>query len=124
MQRAPVNGAASTQGHALLVGEARKMSAHEAACAAAGVTFVPIVMETLGGMSAWTCKPRPPPGATFGSKHFPVCPAPVSTMLYFSMEGKRRSMAMSVTSLRPLSGWNLLTFLSLPLPFLCVLCIF
>ena len=54
MQRATVNGAASTEGHALLVEEARKMSAHEAACAAAGVTFVPIVMETLGGMSALT----------------------------------------------------------------------
>ena len=74
MQRATVNGAASTQGHALLVGEARKMSAHEAACAAAGVTFVPIVMGTLGGMSAFnsghSCKSRPPPGATFRSKHF------------------------------------------------------
>ena len=54
IQRATVNGAASTQGHALLVGEARKMSAHEAACAAAGVIFVPIVMEILGGMSALT----------------------------------------------------------------------
>ena len=53
MQRATVNGAASTQGHALLVGEARKMLAHDA-CAAAGITFVPIVMETLGGMSALT----------------------------------------------------------------------
>ena len=54
MQQAMVNGAASTQGDALLVGEASKMSAHEAACAASGVTFVPIVMETLGGMSALT----------------------------------------------------------------------
>ena len=54
MQRATVNGAAFTQGYALLVGEARKTSAHEATCAAAGITFVPIVMETLGGMSALT----------------------------------------------------------------------
>ena len=41
-----VNRAASTQDYALLVGEARKLSSYEAACAAAGVTFVPIVMET------------------------------------------------------------------------------
>ena len=54
MQRATVNGAASTQGHALLVREARKMSVHEAACAAAGVTLVPIMVDTLGGRSALT----------------------------------------------------------------------
>ena len=52
MQPATINGAASTQGHALLVGEARKLSTHEAACTAVGVSFVPIVMESFGGMSA------------------------------------------------------------------------
>jgi len=54
MQQATINGAAVTQGHALLVGEARKISAHEAACSAAGISFVPLVMESIGGMSAST----------------------------------------------------------------------
>ena len=52
MQPATINGAVSTQGHTLLVGEARKLSTHEAACTAVGVSFVPIVMESLGEMSA------------------------------------------------------------------------
>ena len=51
MQPATINGAASTQGYAFLV-EARKLSNHEAACTAVAVLFVPIVMESLGGMSA------------------------------------------------------------------------
>ena len=111
MLRATVNGAACTQGHALLAGETRKMSVHEFS----------IMMETLGGMSAFSGHSCKPPGAMFGSKHFRFCPAPVSMMLYFSMEGKRRSMATSVTSLCQLSGWSLLTFLSPSHPFLCVL---
>ena len=52
MQPATINGTASTQGHAVLFGEARKLSTHKAACTAVGVSFVPIVMESLGGMSA------------------------------------------------------------------------
>ena len=52
IQPATINGAASTQGHALLVGDARKLSTHEAACTAVGVSFVPIAMESLSGMSA------------------------------------------------------------------------
>ncbi len=33
------------------VGEDRKMAAHSDACRAAGILFVPLVMETLGGWS-------------------------------------------------------------------------
>ena len=47
-----MQGAASTQGHALMVGEARKLAAHGDACQAVGVFFIPLVLETLGGMSA------------------------------------------------------------------------
>ena len=36
----------------LLVGEERKLAAHADACRAVGVSFIPIVVETLGGMSA------------------------------------------------------------------------
>ena len=52
MQQATIQGAAISQGHALLVGEVRKLAAHVDACPAVGVSFIPIVVETLGGMSA------------------------------------------------------------------------
>ena len=37
------------QHHALSVGEERKRAAHSEACHAVGVTFIPMVVETLGG---------------------------------------------------------------------------
>ncbi len=46
-----MTGAASSPGHALQVGEDRKMAAHSDACRAAGILFVPLVVETLGGWS-------------------------------------------------------------------------
>ena len=52
LQQATLQGAASTQGHALLVGEARKFSAHGAQCQSAAITFIPITFEALGGMSS------------------------------------------------------------------------
>lgn len=52
MQPATIQGAAITQGHSLLVGEARKLSAHAGACNEVGVSFIPIVFESLGGLSS------------------------------------------------------------------------
>ena len=51
MQQQTQAGAANTPGHALRVGEERKMVAHADACRSIGVHFVPIVAETLGGWS-------------------------------------------------------------------------
>ena len=39
------------KGHALQVAEDRKRAAHNANCAAAGVVFLPIAVEALGGWS-------------------------------------------------------------------------
>ena len=49
--------AASTPGHALQVGELRKRTLHDASCAAIGVTFVPVLFESLGGSAL--SLPRP-----------------------------------------------------------------
>ena len=49
MQQLTVRGAADTQGHALMVGEERKLAAHAAACSSVGVSFLPVATETLGG---------------------------------------------------------------------------
>ena len=49
LQQLTLKEAAVTQGHALSVGEERKRAAHSEACHAVGVTFIPMVVETLGG---------------------------------------------------------------------------
>ena len=49
LQNLTVEGAAKTQGHALSIGRERKLAAHSQACHSVGVSFVPLVVETLGG---------------------------------------------------------------------------
>jgi hypothetical protein len=54
LQPLTIQGAASSAGHALSVGEQRKMSAHAPACRAVGVSFIPLAFEALGSMSEAT----------------------------------------------------------------------
>ena len=42
LQQLTVQGAATVQGHALLLGEERKLSAHAEACHSVGVSFIPV----------------------------------------------------------------------------------
>ena len=49
LQNRTVAGAASVSGYALSVARERKVAAHSEACQSAGVSFVPMVVETLGG---------------------------------------------------------------------------
>ncbi len=51
MQQLTLSGASTTSGHALRVGEERKMAAHAGACRATGVIFIPLVVKSLGGWS-------------------------------------------------------------------------
>ena len=51
LQQLTLVGATSTPGHALWVGEERKMAAHAEACRAVGVLFVPLVVRSMGGWS-------------------------------------------------------------------------
>ena len=51
LQQLTVNGASINQGHALSVGEERKLAAHAAPCRSVGVTFIPLIVESLGGWS-------------------------------------------------------------------------
>lgn len=51
LQGLTLHQAAFTPGHALNMGVWHKLNAHLADCRAAGVDFVPIVSETLGGMA-------------------------------------------------------------------------
>ena len=56
LQDLTLHEAASTPGHALQVGVQRKLSSHLANCRAAGVEFIPVVAETLGGLAEDTIK--------------------------------------------------------------------
>ena len=49
MQPLTQSGAASEKGYALKLAEERKMAAHNAECRGAGVSFVPLAVESLGG---------------------------------------------------------------------------
>ncbi len=49
LQSLTLSGAASTPGHALSVAAERKRTAHATACHSVGITFIPLVVESLGG---------------------------------------------------------------------------
>ena len=51
LQQLTLQGAASTPGYALAVGEERKRASHAEACRSVGVNFIPLVVESLGGWS-------------------------------------------------------------------------
>ena len=51
LQDATLHEAATTPGHALQVGTQRKLNSHLSACRSAGMDFIPMVTETLGGLS-------------------------------------------------------------------------
>ena len=51
LQQQTLGEAASIPGHALQVGVQRKLTSHLAACRSAGVDFIPIVAEALGGLA-------------------------------------------------------------------------
>ena len=49
LQAALVNQAATTPGHALSTRHREKMSKHGEACRSAGMEFIPMAVETMGG---------------------------------------------------------------------------
>ena len=51
LQQLTLSGASSIAGHALQVAEVRKRAAHAEACCSAGISFIPLAMETIGGLS-------------------------------------------------------------------------
>ena len=51
LQQQTLREAATTPGHALRVGVQRKLASHLSACRSAGVDFIPVVAEVLGGLA-------------------------------------------------------------------------
>ena len=52
LQSQTVAEAALLKGHALNVGENRKLAAHQAECSAEGLSFIPLIVEALGGVES------------------------------------------------------------------------
>ena len=51
LQKLTLQCAVTTQGHALDVGEERKLASYSSACHPAGIFFVPLVVKSFGGWS-------------------------------------------------------------------------
>ena len=81
MQQSTIQSAAVNQGHALLVAEERKLAAHGAFCQAAGISFIPLAFETLGGMSDTTADTITSLGRLIGQR-FGISPSESSRQLF------------------------------------------
>ena len=76
-----LQSAANNQGHALLVAENRKLATHAPACQAAGISFIPLAIESLGGLSDATNETISSIGRLIG-QHFGVPPHEFSRHLF------------------------------------------
>ena len=99
LQPLTLQGAPSSAGHALSVGEHRKMSAHAPTCLAVGVSFLPLA---LGGMSEakTTLLSRIDRilGQRLGDLTFGVNSPPLPVLLCFSLPWEcRHSLAPSIS---------------------------
>ena len=81
MQQSTIQPAADNQGHALLVAETRKFATHGPACQAAGISFTPLAIETLGGLSDATAETISGIGRLIGQR-FGVSPHESSRNLF------------------------------------------
>ena len=75
-----IRSAAENQGHALLIAEERKFAAHGATYQAAGISFIPIAIESLGGLSDTTVDTISSIGCLMGQR-FGISPPESSCQL-------------------------------------------
>ena len=81
MQQSTMQSAADNQGHALLVAENRKLATHAPTCQAAGISFIPLAIESLGLLSDATNETISSIGRRIG-QHFGVPPHESSRHLF------------------------------------------
>ena len=74
--------AATHPGHALDVGVHRKLSSHLSVCRSAGVDFIPVVAETLGGLAKDTISMIRSIGRALGQRSNPSDPATSTQQLF------------------------------------------
>ena len=93
LQNRTVVRAASVSGYALSVARERKVAAHSEACQSVGVSFVPMVVETLGGWDedgSYNHCHRSLAGSTPGNSTIRLYTTPVPAPCRLSFEGKRQ----------------------------------
>ena len=78
LQQLTLLGAPTVQGHALLLGEERRLSVHAEACRSVGVSFIPLVMESVGG---WSDEAADTIGSLMG-QHLGISPAQSTRHLF------------------------------------------
>ena len=82
LQQLTLSEAAVTPGHALQVCVRRKLTANLPACRAAGVGFVPVVVEVLGGWSPEASSTIRRIGDALGRRTNPSCPSQTMKHLF------------------------------------------
>ena len=82
LQRLTLAEAAVTSGHALQVCVRRKLSANLPACRAAGIEFVPVVVEALGGWAPESSSAIKRIGDALGLRVNPTCPSQTTKHLF------------------------------------------
>ena len=82
LQQLTLSEAAVTPGHALQVCVRRKLTANLPACRAAGVGFVPVVVEVLGGWSPEASSTIRRIGDALGQRTNPSCPSQTMKHLF------------------------------------------
>ena len=98
LQNRTVAEAASVSGYALSVARERKVVSHSEACQSAGVSFVPMVVETLGvemKRRPYNHCRRSLAGSTPGNSTIRLYTTPVPAPCRLSMEGKRQHVDQS-----------------------------
>ena len=96
LQQLTIKDAAQTPGHALQVGIQRKLSAHLSACRDAGVDFIPIVAESLGGLAEDTISIVYAIGKAIAQRTDPESSSTIVSQLYPSLYGEV-TLASSLT---------------------------
>ena len=96
LQNRTVAGAASVSSYVLSVARERKVAAHSEACQSAGVLFVPMVVETLGGWDEEAVRTITAFAvSTPGNSTIRLYTTPVPAPCRLSMEGKRQHVDQS-----------------------------
>ena len=110
LQQQTLGEAATTPGHALQVGVQRKLSSHLSHCWSVELEFIPLVIETLGGLAEdsifhsaqpWKihCLEDRPPGCPH------VLQTVVSSCRHRPLARERWSVVAPPANPSPLSGW-------------------
>ena len=121
MQQLTIRSAAEIQGHALLVVEKQKFAAHGAECQAADISFIPLAIETLGGLSDTTADTISNIGRLIGQR-FGISPTESSFQLFQRLGVETLPHGSTDVACHPLHFWTAWSEPSCLLSFVLFVC--